>query len=96
MNPIARQAIVTQVLPTTNTKPVRIRAYSARGKAVVGTLASGNASSTDMHIVMADALAARYVREDHENYGTPPEKNPWAGKRVVGVLPNGDHVHVFI
>ncbi len=86
------QAIVTKYLPATNTRPSRIKATCERGSIIVSY--PGEFSGSACHISAADALVSKFVGEDVERYGT--HRNPWAGKRVCGALPNNaGYCHVF-
>ena len=46
------------------------------------------------HIHAAQALVAKFVKEDAEKYGT--HVNPWSLARVCGSIPSGEYVHVFV
>jgi hypothetical protein len=90
------QAILTKVIPCTNTKPTRIKASCARGS-LIGTnwpqsLAVSDAAA---HAHVARLLCAKFVAEDLKQYGAPQTLNPWGGKFVTGCLPSGDFAHVF-
>lgn len=86
------QAILTKILPATNTQPRRIKASCARGSITI----CEDGSSESNHGWAATKLCSTFVAEDSKEYGTPPEKNPWAQRRVMGCLPNGDYAHVFV
>lgn len=87
------QAIITKYLPATNTKPSRIKATCARGSIVTGY--PHEFSGDACHEYAAQRLVSRFLAEDAKEYGTKPEKNPWAKKRILGTLPSGDVCHVF-
>lgn len=88
------QAILTKVVPATNTKPTRISASCARGRIMFSTTHLTVGTHTDeAHRDAAKALCARFVKEDVKQYGTTV--NPWADDFATGTLPNGDHCHVF-
>lgn len=87
------QAILTQYLPATNTKPSRIKAECERGSVIVSY--PHDLSGADCHVFAADVLVQRFQREDKDRYGTQPVRNPWSAKRIVGGLPNGSMCHVF-
>lgn len=85
------QAIITKVLPTTNTKPTRIKAICSRGSVTV----SRDAYNTldDAHRGAAQALCDKFIAEDEKLYG--PHRNPWAQPRQTGSLPDGSQAHTF-
>lgn len=85
------QAIITRVLPATNTKPTRIKASCARDSIIysVHELDEG-----DPHVMAARELCATFLREDEAVHRIPPANNPWGRAFVSGELPNGDRVHV--
>jgi hypothetical protein len=87
------QAILTRVIPATNTKPTRIKATCARGSI---TVTRDDVSQEAAHCWAANALCERFVAEDVKTYGSDARTNPWAGKRVSGCLPSGDYAHVFL
>lgn len=87
------QAIISKLLPPTNFKPSRIKASCARGSIVVSY--PHEFSGDACHAYAANLLCERFVAEDVKQYGTKPEKNPWARKRIMGTIPSGDVVHVF-
>lgn len=86
------QAIVTKYLPATNFKGSRIKAYCERGSIIISY--PDDLSGDACHIAAADALVAKFVKEDEKRYGT--NQNPWARKRVCGGLPDGTTAHVYI
>ena len=89
------QAIQTKVIPATNTRPTRIKAWCARGSLYYSTPHLKCAVNSDeAHILASNALVARFIQDDLANYGTPPANNPWSLKRVVGTLPDGSKAHV--
>lgn len=85
------QAIVTKYLPPTNTRGARVKATCARGSVMISF--PHELSGDDVHRKAADALVAKFVKEDKVRYGT--EKNPWQKPFITGCLKNGDAVHVF-
>lgn len=89
------QAILTKVLPATNTKPTRIKAECARGSKILSTDSIGDISKPETHAFVARHLVNCFVNEDKAEYDSDPKKNPWAKPFVTGCLPNGDYVHVF-
>ena len=86
------QAIVTKYLPATNFKGSRIKAYCERGSITISY--PDELSGDACHIAAADALVAKFVKEDEKRYGT--NQNPWSRKRVCGGLPDGTTAHVYI
>ncbi len=88
------QAILTKVIPATNTLPTRIGASCARGRIMFSTThLTVGVGSDEAHREAAKSLCAKFVADDLKEYGT--NNNPWAGEFVTGTLPNGDHCHVF-
>jgi len=88
------QAIITKIIPATNTKPTRIKAFCARGSITIGY--PHEFSGDAVHHHAATRLCAKFYEEDKKQNGTPLNKNPWGRHRVIGQLPNGDYAHVFI
>ena len=91
------QAILTKVIPATNTKPTRINASCGRGSKTVSADAAGpteHAGSQSLHAKVARILCNEFVMEDQGRYGS--HKNPWSAPFVTGQLPNGDYCHVFL
>lgn len=88
------QAIITKFLCATNFRGSRIKATCARGSI---TISYPDAQSGEAcHIAAADALVAKFVKEDAARYGSNNDKNPWLQPRVVGQLPNNDYAHVYV
>ena len=88
------QAILTKVIPATNTRPTRIGASCARGRVQYSTTnLTVEIGSDEAHRLAAAALCSAFIAEDEKQYGTT--NNPWAGAFVTGTLPNGDKCHVF-
>ncbi len=85
------QAIVTKIIPATNTKPTRIKATCARGSATICC----DSSSETAHRVAVLKLVGNFLTEDAKQYGSKPETNPWARDFVTGCLPSGNYCHVF-
>lgn len=86
------QAIETKYLPATNSRKSRIKATCQRGSITIDY--RHDLSGSGCHIAAADALCAKFVKEDEKQCGSEPESNPWAGKRVCGATKSG-YVHVF-
>jgi hypothetical protein len=87
------QAIITKVLPPTNTRGCRIKAQCARGSFVVSYPDAENQEAA--HVFAVNALVARFANEDARTYKTPRSENTWLRPRVVGQLPSGDYAHVY-
>lgn len=85
------QAIITKVIPATNTKPTRIKASCERGSLT----ACEDASAEGSHRSVAAALCAKFAKEDEKRYGSPLSTNPWLRPFVTGQIPSGDYAHVF-
>ena len=85
------QAIETKYIGPTNYRGSRIKASCERGSIIVSYDDALN--SEDAHIAAADALVAKFVKEDEARYGT--NKNPWSAKRIMGGLKK-TNVHVFV
>ena len=89
------QAIITRVLPATNTRPTRIKASCARGALFYSvTHCPHNLSSEPAHRLAANALCASFLAEDSKPEVTASE-SVWARSFASGQLANGDWVHVF-
>lgn len=87
------QAIHTKFIPCTNTRGARIKATCSRGSIV---LPYPEGVGEPAHVKVADALVEKFIAEDKEKYGTPPEDNPWSRPRVCGSLPDESCAHVFV
>ena len=85
------QAIVTKYLPATNTRGSRIKASCERGSITISY--PHELSGDACHIAAADALVAKFVKEDAAKYGT--NRNPWVGPRVIGGIGKGMCAHVY-
>ena len=85
------QAILTKYLPPTFTRPSRMKATCGRGSL---TLSCEAIPGPDKHVTIANALIAKFVKEDEGRYAKG--KNPWAAPRICGCLPNGNYAHVFV
>jgi len=86
------QAILTKVIPATNTQPMRIKATCARGTKTFPI--SDNIDMEHNHKVAALCLKQHFCNQDAKEYGD--SMNPWSRKTVAGCLPSGDYAHVFI
>lgn len=84
------QAIITKYLSPGNVRGARIKASCERGSVTIGY--PHELSGENVHIAAADALVAKFVKEDAEKYGT--HVNPWSAPRVCGQIPSGEYVHV--
>ncbi len=85
------QAIETKYIGPTNYRGSRIKATCERGSI---SISYDNAlNSDDAHIAAADALVAKFVKEDEKRYGT--NRNPWSARRIMGGL-SKTNVHVFV
>lgn len=87
------QAIISRILPPTNTRPTRIRAACERGSMIVSY--PHDLSGDACHAYAVDQLCKKFVAEDAKRYGSNRERNPWARPRIMGTIPSGDVVHVF-
>lgn len=76
------QAIQTKYLPATNFKGSRIKAWCERGSITIDYPHDSNLE----HRTAADALVAKFVKEDKAKYGEHP--NPWDKPRASGGLPS--------
>ena len=85
------QAIETKYIGPTNYRGSRIKASCERGSITISYDSALN--SEEAHIAAADALVAKFVKEDEARYGT--NRNPWSAKRIMGGLKN-TNVHVFV
>ena len=90
------QAILTKVLPATNTKPTRIKASCARGSKTVAYMGGHSMGSDLAHREIVEQLVAGFCFDDAKDYGSPTETNPWSRPFVTGQLPSGDYCHVFL
>lgn len=89
------QAILTRVIPATNTKPTRIKAICARGSLTMAYDGPHQLGSDLAHAEVARALCSRFAVEDMAQYG-PKSKSAWDAPFVTGCLKNGDFAHVFL
>lgn len=86
------QAIVTKYIGPSNVKGARIKASCERGSIIISY--PYELSGDAVHIAAADALVAKFVKEDLAHYA--PEKNPWNEPRVCGEMPDGRRAHVYL
>lgn len=84
------QAIVTKFIPATTYKGARIKAKAERGSVTISYPYNGDAEHC--HAQAAQALVAKFIREDETKYGTPPAKNSWLGSYVCGCI---DGAYIF-
>jgi len=89
------QAIQTKILPWTNTKPTRIKAFCTRGSITLSIPVEVDGHDA-AHIYGAQKLCEKFAAEDVEKFGNPQAGNSWNKNFVTGSLPNGDYAHVFI
>lgn len=90
------QAIQTKIIPATNTKPTRIKAWAQRGSLTVSVdRFDGLWTDESTHAGMARLLCEQFCADDAREYGSKPESNPWNRPFVSGCIPSGDWVHVF-
>ena len=87
------QAILTKILPATNTKPTRIKAICERGAAVMSYPDVDRRE--DAHKQAVNNLVHRFASEDAKAYGSPYNKNPWFMPYCSGQIASGEMVHVF-
>jgi hypothetical protein len=91
------QAVLTKVLPCTDTKPTRIKAFCSRGSIVVSYHADVLETDREAHERAFKALIAKFRAEDKDR---PKEtKNPWAREYIMGGMPNSSSecfVFVFV
>lgn len=77
------QAIVTKIIPATNTKPTRLKASCARGSLYYSTthltVTIGDAKA---HRMAAQALVDKFIAEDAKQYGT--QSNSWSKPFATG------------
>ncbi len=85
------QAIETKYIGPTNYRGSRIKASCERGSITISYESVLN--SEDAHIAAADALVAKFVKDDEKRYGS--NKNPWSAPRIMGGLKK-TNVHVFV
>lgn len=85
------KSIVTKYLPATNLRGSRIKATCQRGSITISY--PHDLSGEAVHVAAADALVAKFAKEDAARYGA--NKNPWLRPRVVGCLPDNTYVHCF-
>lgn len=89
------QAIQTRILPASETRPTRIKAWCNRGAKVFSIPPEFSASEERCHQWAAEALCQHFAQQDHAQYGSDSTSNPWLKRRVSGSLPGGDFAHVF-
>ena len=85
------QAIITKYLPATNTRGSRIKASCERGSITIDY--PHELSGDSAHIAAANALVAKFAKEDAAKYGS--NTNPWSAPRVCGGIDNGRCAHVY-
>ena len=79
------QAIQTRILPPTNTKPSRVKAWAWAGEITMSVHSIPREYSDDIHAHAAKILQAKL------NWNTPHY-----GRLESGTLPNGDFCHVMV
>lgn len=88
------QAIITKVLPSTNTRGTRIKASCERGSITISYHYSE--SGTDKpHRIAAEALIQKFCKEDFESRAEPYDKNPWNRPFVTGGTKDF-YCHVYV
>lgn len=87
------QAIVTKYVCPTNTKGSRVKATCQRGSKIIHWDDAVNADIN--HIRACEALCDAFATEDVATYGGSHHQSVWSKAKVSGVLPSGEHVHVF-
>lgn len=75
------QAIQTRILPPTDTKPARVKAWASAGTLTMSVHSIPAAYDVTMHEYAARIYA---------------EKMQWNNRIESGTLPNGDYCHVLI
>jgi len=100
------QAIQTKILPVTNTKPTRIKAYCARGNLTIGadserldnpdTGECYSYADERKHHNAALLLIAKFHAEDKKEYGEKARSWIDGYTLATGCLPNGEYAHVFV
>lgn len=86
------QAIETKYLGPTDTRGGRIKAECERGSITVNC--DGSSDIERQHVEAAEALVAKFAKEDAARYGT--KKNPWQRGFISGGLKNGNYAHVLL
>jgi|HubBroStandDraft_2_1064218.scaffolds.fasta_scaffold05081_5 hypothetical protein len=89
------QAIITKVIPATNSRPTRIKASCARGSFTAAYDFTHGLADERTHAEVARALCVKFVKEDAEKYSSDNNRNPWSKNFVTGCLPSGEFAHVF-
>ena len=87
------QAIIVKVLPCTNTKPTRLKAYCERGSITLSRSECGDGGADLQACEALKRLVSKFLLEDWRKYGSPPAKNPWRGPWVQGYDPHVGWVH---
>lgn len=90
------QAILTRILPATNTKPRRIKASCSRDGIVYSIHEFVYDNDLQLHQAATREMINTFVDEDFVTKKEPKDKNPWNKIFVTGQLENGDYCHVFI
>lgn len=75
------QAIQTKILPATNTKTIRIKAWCERGQVIMSYSYEG--SEEEEHRGVIQILLDRFVKEDLDKYG-PESKSSWERPFIMG------------
>lgn len=89
--------IQTKLLPPTNTRGYRIKAWCERGSMTMPPPIPNRSSSDDLnHRAAAMALCSKYALEDYKERGILQTESAWRRPFVSGVLPDGTHAHVFV
>jgi hypothetical protein len=88
------QAIVTKILPATNTKPMRVKAFCSRGSIILSRSEIENCFLEDVHKAACQALVDKFAKEDSKRI--PVKENAWLRPKATGQLPDNAFAHVFI
>lgn len=76
------QAITVKYLGPTNFRGARLKAACNRGSTTIPYPHEKHGDAA--YWVAAENLIKKFIKEDHEKYGTPEDENPWRGPWVCG------------
>jgi hypothetical protein len=92
MSSLATQSITVKILPVTNTKPTRYKAFCQRGSIIASF--SGGESHEENATMATRLLLEKFMIEDKNKYGSRFDSNPWRGPWICGINEKGDYVFV--
>lgn len=89
------QAIITKVIPATNTRPTRIKATCGRGSLTVAF--PHELSGEACHVYVVERMCELFDEQDRKKRGSKScHKGSWSRPKASGQIPSGEYVFCFI